>query len=350
MVRNPLIVNFLDAYNADEELVGKKGHELGALWKLGVPLPKGFVITTEFFKEFLRLAEIDKKTYKSPVLKHPALSHTTDNLFKKQIMHNHIPQELASELHHYYKQISGLFKNKPLNIFSSSSNNKSITYCNIKGDANLILKIKAIWSQSFKKPVAIIAQESIQSEIKGKTATNNPILDIKLKKHQMDALIGYCKIIQRHFYFPKIIEYKVNKGIMMVTNVYPFTGTANKIQKEAPHYVKLKKLLIKGISINPGIVTGKIKILHNKHEKVKIGKGEIVALPNLDYLTFGEMQNANAIIVDSVLPNSLGKALFRKKFHFPAIEGTKNATKILKNGNIITVNGINGEIYSGGLL
>lgn len=350
MGKNPLIVNFSEAYRVDEELVGKKAHELGALWKLGVPLPKGFVITTEFFKEFLRLAEIDKKTYKLPALKHPALSHTTDNLFKKQIMHNHIPQKLAPKLHHYYKQISGLFKNKPLNIFSSSSNNSSIVFSNIKGDANLILKIKTIWSMAFKKPVAIVVQENVQSEIKGRMTTNNPVLDIKLKKDQMDALIVYCKIIQRYFYFPKIVEYTVSKGTVIVTNISPFTGNINKIQKEAQKSVKLRKILIKGISINPGIVTGKIKILHNKYEKVKIGKGEIVALPNLDYLTFGEMENANAIIVDSVIPNSLGKALFRRKFHFPAIEGTKNATRILKNGTIITINGINGEIYSGGLL
>lgn len=350
MRQNPHIIDLSQVSKIDEELVGKKAHELGTLWKLGIPLPNGFVITTNFFREFLRLAEIDKKTYKSPILKHPALSRTTDNLYQKQILHNHIPQELALELHNYYKKLSGLFRNRSLNILSSFSDNKSIAFSNIKGDTNLILKIKTIWSLTFKKPIAIIVQESIKPEIQGKTGTNKISFNDKLTTVQADKLTNYCKIIQKHFYFPKEIEYIVSNNKIFITNVNPFTGTVTKIQKDVSQSIKLRKILIKGISINPGIVTGKVKILHNKHEKIKIEKGEIVALSNLDYVSFGEMENANAIIVDSILPNSLGKILFRKKFHFPAVEGTKNATEILKNGNIITVNGMNGEIYSGGLM
>lgn len=50
------------------------------------------------------------------------------------------------------------------------------------------------------------------------------------------------------------------------------------------------------------------------------------------------------------MPNSLDKTLYRKDFQIPTIEGAINATKIFKNGNIVTVNGVNGEIYSGGLV
>ncbi|MBF8249613.1 MAG: ppsA [Candidatus Levybacteria bacterium] len=142
MVRNPhYIINYSEINKVDEELVGKKAHELGGLWKLGIPLPDGFVITINFYKEFLRLAEIEKKIYKTSAHKHPALSNTVDHLFRKEIIQTPIPQALASELHTYYKHLSGLFKNRPLNIYSSSANGKFISFSNIKGDANDLVDV-----------------------------------------------------------------------------------------------------------------------------------------------------------------------------------------------------------------
>ena len=62
------------------------------------------------------------------------------------------------------------------------------------------------------------------------------------------------------------------------------------------------------------------------------------------------MKSAKAVVIDSILPNSLSKALFRRDFQIPTVEGVKNATKLFQNGNVITVNGVSGEIYSGGLV
>lgn len=340
MGQNSHIVDFSQVYKLDEDLVSRKAHELAALWKLGIPLPRAFVITTDFYKDFLRLADIDKKIYKSPALKHPALSDSMDNLFQTQIMHTPIPQALVSELHHYYNKLSGIFKNRPLDIFSSSLNNKSIFFSNVMGDANLIMKIKTIWSMSFKKPMAIVAQESIKSDFQGKTATNNLIVDNRLTKNQMDKLIEYCKIIQKHFYFPKEIEYAVKNNKLFITQVNPFTGTINDLPKKIPQSNETQKIKIKGISINQGIATG----------RVGKKKGEIVVLPTLNPSMFKKIKLAKAVIIDTISQNSLDKALFREAFHFPAIEGAKNATHLLHNGNIITVNGLSGEIYSGGLI
>lgn len=340
MGQNYHIIDFSQIYKLDEDLVGKKAHELGALWELGIPLPKGFVITTNFFKEFLRMIDINKKIYKSPSLKHPALSDSTDKLFQKKIIQSHIPQVLVSELHNYYKSLSGLFKNRPLNIFSSSSDNKSITFTNIKGDANLILKIKTIWSLSLEKPVAIAVQENIISEIKGKIVTDGPTIDKNLTQKQMSKLIDYCKIIQKHFYFPYELEYAVKKNKIFITKINPFTGSAIEPSKPLIQDNKTQKIIIKGISINPGIVTG----------RVGIRKGDIAVLPKLDSSIFKKIKYAKAVIINSVLQNSLNKALFRKNFQIPAVEGVKDATRMFHNGNIITVNGVSGEIYSGGLV
>ncbi|MDZ4228557.1 MAG: PEP/pyruvate-binding domain-containing protein [Candidatus Levybacteria bacterium] len=340
-------------YKEDEELVGKKAHEIGMLWRLGIPLPKGFVITTEFFNEYLCLSGIDKEIKKVQALDHPAISDTVKKLFhpiQKEIMRKPMPQSLSAELHEFYRKLSGVFKDQPLNVFSSSSNNKSIVFSNVKGDANLILKIKTIWSMFLTDPVAIVVQENIKFDTKGKVFTDNPSLDKKLTKQQMNKLIDYCNTIRKHFYFPYEIEYAVSNDIIFITKVNPFTGIVEDPIKPEVQKKSKQKVLIKGIPINPGIVTGRVKILHNKYGVIDIKKEDIVVLSRLDPSIFERMKNAKAVIIDSISPNSLNKTLYRKNFQIPTIEGTGNATKMFRNGNVVTVNGTSGEIYSGGLV
>lgn len=340
------IADFSQIYRMDEDLVGKKAHELGILWKLGIPLPKGFVITNIFFKDFLFLTGIDKEIKAVKTLSHPALSDSVKNLshdIQKHIMYRHIPKILTAELHKSYRRLSGTFREKPVDMFSSTFNNKTILFPNVKGDANFVLKIKKIWSLSFGEPVAVAVQENISPEIKGKVFTDNPNADKRLTNAQMEKLADYCKIIQKYFYFPKEIEYAVKKGRIFVTKVNPFTETISKSSG--------RKILIKGMSVNPGIVTGPVKILNDKSEVVKVKRGEIAVMPDFDLSLFKKVKNAKAIVVDSATARSLNKAFYRKSFYNPpAIIGVKNATRVFRNGNVVTVNGMSGEIYSGGLL
>lgn len=343
----PHIIDLSQVYKVGEDLVGKKAHELGGLWKLGIPLPKGFVITTQFQEEFLLSSGIDKEIKNTQALKHPALSDCVDKLFlpiQKRIMQTHTPQNLSAELHKFYRWLAGVFKNRSLNIFSSSSNNKSVVFFDIKGDTNLVLKIKTIWSLVLDKSVAIVVQESLKKQTRGKVITDNQITGKNLTEQQILELTNYCKIIQKHFYFPQEIEYAVIKSKIIITKISPSTDISTIKNKF------LRKVLIQGTPLNPGIVTGSVKIFRNKFNHFDVKKDEIVILHDFDQKTFKKIKNARAVIVELILPNSSLKALYRRDFRIPTVAGIKNAAKMFENGRIVTVNGVNGEIYSGGLI
>jgi len=346
------VIDVSDIHKSDEDLVGKNAYDLGMLWKLGVPLPNGFVVTMQFHDDFFKKSDINNEIKKLKALNHPSLSNSVEELFEPariKIMHTHIPQSLVFDLHKFYKRLSGKFKETSVNIFSSSKTDKSIFFLNIKGDANIVLKIKTIWSSFMDNPTAIIILKNIKSEMHGKIFTNQPIVDKNLSEEQINKLIKYCKIIQDYFYFPKEIEYVINKGKIYIIKINPFTGIVNESFKQTLNHKK-QKILAKGISLNSGIATGPVRVLCNDYGSIEIRKGEIAVLSKLKTSSFKSVKNAKAIIVDSVLPNSLAKTLYRKGFQVPIVEGVKNATRILQNGNIITVNGMNGEIYSGGLI
>ena len=110
-----------------------------------------------------------------------------------------------------------------------------------------------------------------------------------------------------------------------------------------------RKILVKGIPLNPGIITGSIRILRNQ-DYYRVKSHEIAVIPQLNKLLYSKISKAKAVVADSELTSSYDKMEFRKNIKIPTIMGVKNAVKILENGNIVTVNGINGEIYQGGLL
>jgi phosphoenolpyruvate synthase/pyruvate phosphate dikinase len=354
MISSRNIISLSDACKIDEELLGRKAYQLGIFWKLGIPLLNGFVITVDFFKDFLRLTGIDKEIKKIESINHPALSSSVEKLFypvQKQIMQKHLPQALSTQFHRFYRELSTAFKEKSFDVFSSSFNNKSIAFTNVKGDANLLLKIKTIWSKSFDKPVAIVIQEHLASGVKSKITTVSSVVDKNLTKSQMDKLTDYCRIIQKCFYFPYEVEYIVNNGKLFVLKVQPFTGIVNKIpKKELGNKAKVQNLLAKGTPMNPGIATGHVKIIHDIRMNHIVKKGDIVVLKSLYPSMLHKIKNAKAVIVETTLHNSLSKTLCRKSLRIPTVVNAKNLTQIFRNGNVITVNGTSGEIYSGGLL
>ena len=337
--------SFSKIYKEDLDIVGKKAVELGELTRLGIPIPDGFVITTVFFKKFLQETGIAEKIKEIQKLNHPAIAESIDKLFepiKKQIIHTHIPESLALQLHKFYKKLAGLFKEQPLNIFSSSpSNNKIIIFKNIKGDANLVLKIKEIWSSQIHNPIAIIVQKSIRSKNKKTMFTN----DTATKD---ENLLKLAKKIQNYFYFPQEIEYVIEKGKIFVTSIKLFTGIVKELQKKEKEMKNFRKAIIKGVSINPGIVTGAVKLINSHNLNVK--NSEIAVTKYLNKSLCNKIKKAKAVITDAVLQTPINKLHYRKMIKAPTIMGTVNATKLLQNGNIITVNGATGEIYSGGFI
>ncbi|MDO8583247.1 MAG: hypothetical protein Q7R51_01845 [bacterium] len=289
---NTHIINFSQIDRIDLDLIGKKAYEISELKHLGVSIPDGFVILPFFY----------------------------------------LSENLIKDINSSYRKLSGLFKELSLNIFSSSQG-RSLTFLDIKGDANLIHTVKKIRTSQLGNPAAIIVQENIKTKTKEKIFTD----DISIKNPDLNLI---AKKIQKHFYFPQEIDYITEKGKIYVTSMKP-RSDIHKSVKKAFQIIKRKQALIKGIPINHGIVTGPARVIRDKNFRL-IKNNEIVVLSELDKSIYSKIKNAKAIIAD--------KVIFGKFLQIPTIHDAKIATKIIHNGNIVTVNAMNGEIYSGGFI
>lgn len=103
------------------------------------------------------------------------------------------------------------------------------------------------------------------------------------------------------------------------------------------------KILLKGTPASLGTVKGKVKILHDQSESHKVKKGDILVIEMTDPLYMHAMMKAGGIItnIGGVLSHA---AIVSRELHIPCIVGTRNATEVLKDNQLIILDAIKGEV------
>ncbi len=174
---------------------------------------------------------------------------------------------------------------------------------------------------------------------------------IKLTEEQIVTLGKISQKLQDHYYFPQDSEWALEKGKLYIVQTRPITtiekttvvnndAKSTVVQDTAP--------ILKGISASPGIGSGVVKILKSPKEIDKIKTGDVLVAPmtSPDYVP--AMKKASAIVTNEGGMTSHA-AIVSREMGIPCVVGTKTGTKVLKEGDVVTVNGSTGEIYMGGM-
>ena len=102
-------------------------------------------------------------------------------------------------------------------------------------------------------------------------------------------------------------------------------------------------MLLKGIAASKGIVKAKVRLVSKNSYPYVFEEGEVLVTEITDPSMVPIIAKASAIITDigGIMSHP---AIVAREFGIPCIVGVKNATKILKNGQEVVVNGETGEI------
>lgn len=107
------------------------------------------------------------------------------------------------------------------------------------------------------------------------------------------------------------------------------------------------KVLLKGTGIGSSSISGRVCIANNESELLaKFGDGDILVCVNSDKDMVKFMEKAGAIVTEHGGLTSHG-AIVGLNLEKPTIVGVENATTILKDGEIVTVDSVTGQIYKG---
>jgi pyruvate,water dikinase len=178
-------------------------------------------------------------------------------------------------------------------------------------------------------------------------------LKFSLADNEILTLAKWAMAIEDHYKTPQDIEWaKDGKiGKLFIVQSRPETIFAPQKTKFYQEYkIKTtKKPLFEGIAIGNKIGIGKVRIIPNVSKIASFQKGEVLVTKMTDPDWVPVMRLASAIITDEG-GKTAHAAIVSRELGIPAIVGAQKATKVLKTGQVVTVDctqGLNGRVYSG---
>jgi len=451
----------------DIEIVGGKGANLGEMLAAGFPVPFGFVVSSSAYFYFIsenKLHEKISKLLENVNVENASELGTVASAVRKLIHEAPIPKNLLTQIASHYgdvvKKQEEFFKklslveemiheaksaySDPLVAVRSSATAEDLptasfagqqdTYLNVKGENNVIQKVRDCWASLFtdraiyyryhnkfdhmKVGLAAVVQLMVQSDKSGIAFSINPVtndkttmtieaiyglgefivqgtvtpdhyevdkkkllitkrqikaqtvalvkkgtknVEVKIdKKKGLEQKISDNEIIQiadavrdieNHYFFPQDIEWAIENGRVFIVQSRPITTVKedSSAQLEDGVDVKSHELLLSCDPASPGIGFGRPVILNSPKENDKVKEGDILVAEytSPDYVP--AMKRASAIVTQMGGRTSHA-AIVSRELGIPAVVGADNATKVLKNETIISVNGTHGHVYRGNIL
>ncbi len=165
-----------------------------------------------------------------------------------------------------------------------------------------------------------------------------------LKEYEIKKLAEISLKLEDHYKKPQDIEFAIEGEEIYVVQTRAITTIGKKIEG-ADKEIK-GEVILSGLAASPGIGAGKVKIIRDLNDLDKVQQGDVLVtiMTNPDMVV--TMQKAAAIVTDEG-GLTAHAAIVSREMGIPAIVGTREATKKLKDGEMITVDGTTGKIYSG---
>ncbi|MBD2233860.1 pyruvate kinase [Phormidium tenue] len=107
-------------------------------------------------------------------------------------------------------------------------------------------------------------------------------------------------------------------------------------------------VLGRGVGIGEASVSGRARVAHNSLEVNDFNDGEILVVPHTSADFVEAIRRAGGIVTEDDSPTSHA-AVIGLRLGVPVIVGVKNATEIIRDGSILTLDTRRGLIYSGAL-
>jgi pyruvate,water dikinase len=162
-----------------------------------------------------------------------------------------------------------------------------------------------------------------------------------LTNGEIERLADIGLQIEKHYKKPQDIEFAIENKKIYIVQSRPITTSAKGKGKALTG-----KVLLTGLSASPGVATGKVKIVKSMADLDKVEKGDILVteMTNPDMVV--TMQRSDAIVTDEGGATSHA-AIVSREMGIPCVVGTREATSLLKDGQIVTVVGASGKVFDG---
>ncbi|MCK4369100.1 MAG: phosphoenolpyruvate synthase [Dehalococcoidales bacterium] len=193
-------------------------------------------------------------------------------------------------------------------------------------------------SQLIKNPTAGAKETNIWVPLPAPTQSQQKLTDSEIIK-----LAWLGKQIEDHYRFPQDIEWAKENNKIYILQTRPVT-TIKEVAEAEPEI--RAPVLLSGDKASPGIASGPVKIVPeaSQIDKVKTGDVLVAEMTTPDFVP--AMKRVVAIVTNRG-GRTAHAAIVSRELGIPCVVGVEQATTILTNGQVITVDGSQGKIYDG---
>ncbi|MFL6163803.1 MAG: phosphoenolpyruvate synthase [Jatrophihabitantaceae bacterium] len=419
---------------SDAGSVGGKAANLGQLTCFGLPVPRGFVITSEAYLETMQqagvraelarlLAELD--------INDPASLTKASTAAADAIGHSVLPAGIADDIRQAYAQLgrdvrvavrsSGVSEDAGDTSFAGMN----ASFTNVRGISELFDRISDCWCSlygerslayrveervSAEPAIAVVVQLMIGSQTSGVMFTADPatgatdrliieavfgqgeaivsgavepdtyvvakigprILSARqgqqsfkivrgptgadqevtlsesegrrrvLTDQQILDLAELGRSVEQHYGSPQDIEWACTETATYLVQSRPIT-TLNHAQ---PSVASQGQVLISGLSASHGRASGPVRVLHSPSQQDQLRDGDVLVAPMTSPDWVPAMRRAAALITDGG-GMTCHAAIVSRELGVPCVVGTRSATTVLRDGQLVTVDGAAGKVYAG---
>jgi len=168
-----------------------------------------------------------------------------------------------------------------------------------------------------------------------------------LSTAEITKLAMYGKIAENHYGIPQDVEWGIVNGIIYILQSRPITTIGNKKEAKSMSGQKQNaKIILQGQGAAPGIASGRVVVIRDVKDTGSVKEGDILVTKMTSPDMVPAMRKVAAIITDEG-GLTCHAAIVSRELGTPAVVGTKTATHVLTNGQLITVDGEKGLIYEG---
>lgn len=166
----------------------------------------------------------------------------------------------------------------------------------------------------------------------------------KVSEPQIVGLADIGSRIEELYGIPQDIEWAMDGDALYIVQSRPITTLTPKWEQEVAEMVGT--VVADGMAVSRGVAWGPVKIISGTAEINKVEKGDVLVAKMTNPDLAPAMNRAAAIITNEGGMTSHA-AIVSREMGIPCVVGTTNATKVLNDGQIVTVDGFRGRVYEG---
>jgi pyruvate,water dikinase len=433
----PTFISWFDELSkADVSRVGGKGANLGEMTRAGLPVPAGFVVTTEGFLSALTAGGVRdelRAAFASADPDDPAALAAASLRMRELVERAGVPAEVRAALAGAYARLGD---GAAVAVRSSATSEDTgatsfagmhETFTNVVGEEALMRRVIDCWKSAYgqrviayrraegmteEPTIAVVVQKMIASARSGVMFTADPATGERdtivieaafglgevvvggqvevdtyvlakdgpklrsarvgrkafkivrgadgndekvslgtddanrrvLSDAEAEMLAAMGLRVEAHYGAPQDIEWGEADGVFSLLQTRPITTLAEPVKAAAP--VSESTALVTGLGASPGVGSGAVRVLRTPDEGAKLQRGEVLVAPMTSPDWVPTMRRAAAIVTDSG-GMTCHAAIVSRELRIPCIVGAREATRVLRDGEFVTVDGRRGQVTAG---